>query len=326
MALARTPRPVAAVALLACLAAPAAHALAEQPPRKSSKPAIEFTLFTWLTEGKTRWNFSNRSPLFGNPTSELNYKDVGTTVVELGGKAIFPNRFFVHGQFGYGTVGGGRLTDDDYLAGQQLFSRTDSNLDGSHVWYLNADIGYQLILFPQNRGYLGAFIGYQHRDEKLEATGVTQVVCTAPGVLCNPAGTVSNVGQVVLTNTSHWNALRIGLEGDVRVAARLTVEGQFAFLPFTALTNDDIHHLRTDLKQDPSIRMTGTGIGYNAEAKASVLVYEQLFFDVGYRYWWQKVSDGDIVFRGTTGDSPALPLNEFRSIRQGVTFGLRYTF
>lgn len=72
--------------------------------------------------------------------------------------------------------------------------------------------------------------------------------------------------------------------------------------------------------------MTGTGIGFNGETNASVLVYKQLFFDIGYRYWWQRVGSGDVVFRGTTGDSQPLPLTEFRSIRQGVTFGLRYTF
>ena len=294
---------------------------------KSSDVRVDATLTSWLTEGKTRWNFSNKNPLFGNPTSELDYKDVGTTVTELGGKVSFDKRtfqYFMRGQFGYGSVGGGRLVDDDYLAGQQRFSRTFSDVDGSRLWYLNADFGGQIDVW-QKQASLGAFLGYQHREEKLQAFGVGQVECTAPGVLCNPAGTVTHVNQLVLTNTSKWDSFRLGVEGEARLHPRFSLDGRAAFL-VSHLSNKDIHHLRTDLKQDPSITMTGTGIGFNGETNASVLVYKQFFFDVGYRYWWQRVGSGDVVFRGTTGDSQPLPLNEFRSIRQGVTFGLRYTF
>ncbi len=294
---------------------------------KSSDVRVDVTLTSWLTEGKTRWNFSNKNPLFGNPTSELDYKDVGTTVTEVGGKVSFDKRsfqYFLRGQFGYGGVGGGRLVDDDYLAGQQRYSRTFSDLDGSHLWYLNADFGGQIDVW-QKRASLGAFVGYQHREEKLQAFGVGQVECTAPGVRCNPQGTVTHVNQLVLTNASKWDSFRLGLEGEARLHSRVSLDGRAAFL-VSHLSNKDIHHLRTDLKQDPSITMTGNGIGFNGEANASVMVYQQLFFDVGYRYWWQRVGSGDVVFRGTTGDSQPLPLNEFRSIRQGVTFGLRYNF
>lgn len=157
--------------------------------------------------------------------------------------------------------------------------------------------------------------------------------CTARGVLCNPAGTVTNVNQLALTNRAKWDSFRLGVEGEARLHSRVSLDGRAAFL-VSRLSNQDIHHLRTsnppdpttDLKQDPSITMTGTGIGFNGEANASVLVYDQLFFDIGYRYWWQRVGSGDVVFRGITGDSQPLPLNEFRSIRQGMTFGFRYTF
>jgi hypothetical protein len=214
--------------------------------------------------------------------------------------------------------------DDDYLAGQQRLSRTYSDLDGSHLWYLNADFGARTNVW-RGRGTLGAFLGYQHREEKLEAFGVGQIECTAPGVRCNPAGTVTHAKQLVLTNTARWDSFRLGLEGEARLHPRFSLDGRAVFL-VSHLKNEDIHHLRSDLKQDPSITMTGNGIGFNGEANASVLVYKELFFDVGYRYWWQRVGDGDVVFRGTTGDSQPLPLNEFRSIRQGITFGLHYNF
>ncbi len=306
---------------------------------KSSDVRVDVTLTSWLTEGKTRWNFYNQNPRFGNPTSDLGYKDVGTTITELGGKVSFDKRsfqYFLRGQFGYGEAGGGRLVDDDYVSaagatafgttqgGAHRFSRTHSNLDGSHIWYLNADFGGQIDVW-QKRVSLGAFLGYQHREEKLKAFGVSQVECTAPGNLCNASGSVTGVNRLALTNTAIWDSLRLGVEGDVRPLARVSLDGRVAFL-VSRLNNKDIHHLRTDLKQDPSITITGTGIGFHAETNVSVMVYKQLFFDVGYRYWWQRVGSGDVVFRGTTGDSRPLPLTEFKSIRQGVTFGLRYAF
>lgn len=109
----------ALVVLLACgMVDLPADAVAE-PLYKSSDLRVDVTLTSWLTEDKTRWNFYNQSALFGNPTSELDYKDVGTTVTELGGKVSFDKRtfqYFVRGQVGYGAVGGGRLVDDDYVS------------------------------------------------------------------------------------------------------------------------------------------------------------------------------------------------------------------
>ncbi|MBI5776762.1 MAG: hypothetical protein HY444_05160 [Nitrospirae bacterium] len=333
---------VALVVLLACgMVDLPADALAG-PLYKSSDLRVDVALTSWLTEGKTRHSFYNRSALFGNPTSELDYKDVGTTVTELGGKMSFDKRtfqYFVRGQVGYGAVGGGRLVDDDYVSaagatafgtsqsGAHRFSRTHSDLSGSHIWYLNADFGGQVEVW-QKRASLGAFLGYQHREEKLKAFGVGQVECTAlvpSNIQCNPAGTVTNINRLVLTNRAKWDSFRLGVEGEARLHSRVSLDGRAAFL-VSWLNNRDTHHLRTDLKQDPSITMTGTGIGFNGETNASVMVYKQLFFDIGYRYWWQRVGSGDVVFRGTTGDSQPLPLNEFRSIRQGMTFGLRYTF
>jgi len=309
---------------------------------KSSNIRVALTMGSWLTEGRTRWSFSNQSALFGNPTSELDYKDVGTTVTELGGKVTFatrPFQYFARGQVGYGAVGGGRLVDDDYVSaagaaafgtshsGAHRFSRTQSHLDGSHIWYVHADLGLQREV-QNGRGLLGAFVGYQHREEHLNAVGVTQVECTAlvpSPIQCSPAGIVTNVNRLALTNTAVWDSVRSGVEAAAQLGDRISLDGRAMFL-LSRLNNKDIHHLRSDLKQDPSVIITGTGIGFTGEANASLVVSKQLSFDVGYRYWWQRVSDGDVVVRGTTGDSQPLPLTDFRSIRQGVTVGLRSTF
>jgi hypothetical protein len=92
------------------------------------------------------------------------------------------------------------------------------------------------------------------------------------------------------------------------------------------LDNRDIHHVRTDLRQDPSFSMSGTGIGANFEVNVSYMIVKQLFFDLGYRYWWLRVADGDWKIHPLVGQTESANLNEFQTVRQGVTLGLTYQF
>lgn len=177
---------VALVALLAYgIVVPPTDAVAESL-YKSSDLRVDVSLATWLSEGRTRWshNASQANPNFGNPTSELDYKDVGTTVTELGGKVSFAKHYFVRGQVGYGAVGGGRLVDDDYVSaagatfygttqsGAHRFSRTFSDVAGSHIWYLNADIGGQIEVWqkrPRWAPFSATSIGRRSRRRSASA-------------------------------------------------------------------------------------------------------------------------------------------------------------
>jgi hypothetical protein len=279
---------------------------------------IELGAKTWISQGQTKWSGNSLDPLFGNPTSELDYKDVWSNVVELDGQVSLRNGMFFRGQFGYGGIDDGELIDDDFLAGQNLFSRTQSNIDGSNLWYLNADVGLKLLSFSGRRGSLKAFVGYQYWQETYEAKGLIQLV--------PPVGTVPTGGQTVITNEVQWNSIRLGLEGGYQITRRFSISGSAAFIPYTSLKNEDIHHLRTDLRQDPSFSMNGTGIGANFDVSISYMIVKQLFFDLGYRYWWLRVSDGDWKAHFIDGTTQTVILNEFQTIRQGVTFGLNYKF
>lgn len=287
---------------------------------------VELNVSSWFTQGETRWshNASTVNPRFGNPTSQLTYDDVGTNVVQVGGKVTVAKRFFLRGEYGFGGIGGGRLTDEDHVNGG--FSQTQSNISGNGVSYVNVDLGYKLLTFPNQKGSVSVFLGYQYWREAQEARGVTQTACTAVGTLCRAVGTVTNSGQVVINNTTTWNSFRIGIESGYRFTSRFSLDGKVAFIPYTSLQNNDIHHLRTDLQQNPSISLTGTGIGVNAEANASYRVFRQLFFDVGYRFFWLNVLDGQFQDHPVSGSSSTVPLNEFRSARYGMTVGLHYDF
>ncbi|WP_447973125.1 hypothetical protein [Nitrospira sp. Kam-Ns4a] len=321
--------------LAACLAADggwlaprSAHAQARADETRQEKIRIQIEPSTWLAEGQTRWshNASGVNPSLGNPTSRLTYKDVVTTVAQIRGRVTFANGLFVTADYGYGTIGGGRLTDDDFLAGQVRCCSTHSDLPGDDLWYVNGAVGGEVLTFFDRRGSLKVFGGFQYWRETLITTGVTQVVCTSPGVLCNPAGTVSNIGQPAVTNQASWSSLRVGVESGLQVLSRLRLDAAAAFIPYTFLDNKDIHHLRTDLQQSPSFSMRGTGIGANVEGTVSLMLMEGLYLTSGYRFWWVQITDGTWTNHPVSGRSSSVPLTEFRTMRQGATVGLAFTF
>jgi hypothetical protein len=254
-------------------------------------------------------------------------------VIELTGKAWVAPKWFGRINVGYAGIGGGRLTDDDYGSngGQKLFSSTNSNLSGDSMWYLNADGGFRVLEYPNHRGWLEAFGGFQYWYTKYEATGLTQMACdnsAVPGSLgltCNPAGTVSNQGQTVVTNTTNWYSIRVGASTEYRLTRRLSLMATAAFLPLTIIDNKDIHHLRSDLQQNPSISMLGFGIGANADVGARFMFTKNIGLNVGYRVWWNHAVDGTVTFRGTSGSSE-YPLTQFDSLRHGLTAGINFTF
>jgi hypothetical protein len=307
--------------------------------------SVEVGIAGWFTQGKTEWSHdaSHLNPDLGNPTSKLNYEDVGTNVIELGGKVRLKNRFFLRGNFGFAEIGGGRLTDDDFLSaqgatdngvggrGEHRFSRTFSDIGGDDMWYVNADIGILAHEFRKNKGFVDLFVGFQYWREKQVANGVLQVECTTvsspnPAFGCSPPGTSSLKGQTVITNTVHWTSLKV-LGGEIRyqVVPRVEVDAKLAFL-VTWLDNEDIHHRRTDLAQDPSFKMTGIGIGTNADLSVRVMLIERLFLTGGYRLWWTRVTDGDWTIYGANGTMQSANLNEFESLRHGPAVGLTYQF
>ena len=99
-----------------------------------------------------------------------------------------------------------------------------------------------------------------------------------------------------------------------------------AYLPLTIIDNKDVHHLRPDLQQNPSISMEGWGVGADADVGLKLMLVKNIFLNVGYRVWWNYAIDGDVKFHNVGAPSDSFPLTQFQSIRQGLTAGLNFTF
>ncbi|MFO0773850.1 MAG: hypothetical protein U0172_04185 [Nitrospiraceae bacterium] len=319
----------------------AGRAAAPPPPERQTFAPLrpELALRGWISSGTTTWahNASAVEPTVGNPTSRLRYKDVAVNYVELSGSIRPLDRYLLRATFGFADVGGGRLTDDDFVSNQgattfntatpgaQRVSRTISDIKGDASWYLELEGGGRLLNYPGHRGGLDGFVGYRYWYQRHIATGVGQVDCTSP-TFCDPIGTVSHKRQDVIRNAQTWHALELGLESDYRLFRWLSLHTKGAFLPVNLFTNDDVHVLRSDLQQNPSFRMNGWGIGGNLEASLRAEVVPKLCMEVGYRLWWNQMVDGTWKNFPTSGGGVSVPLQEFSSIRQGLTVGLRYTF
>jgi len=158
---------------------------------------------------------------------------------------------------------------------------------------------------------------------------LTQVACdpsASPGLPpCDAAGTSSNQGQTVITNTTNWYSIRVGASTEYRLTRRLSLIATAAFIPLSIIDNEDIHHLRPDLQQNPSISMLGWGVGADADVGLRMMLVKNLFLNVGYRVWWNHAIDGNVTFHDVSGSSE-FPMTQFESFRQGLTAGLNITF
>lgn len=302
--------------------------------------AFELGIGTWMSEGRTEWNHdaSSVDASLGNPSSELAYKKVRSNIVELNGKIMTREQFFVRGNIGYGIIHDGTLVDDDFLSaagaaangtsvsGAHMFSRTESPIDDNFLWFVTLDAGIPLFSLFNEKLTVGIFGGYQHWRERVSAQGVNQLTCTSVGNLCSAPGSNSFSGQDAITNTVQWDSFRIGVDSEFQLLERLGLTATVAFVPYTILENKDIHYLRTDLRQDPSFTMTGTGHGYQAEVGLQFMVIHNLYLKAGVRYWRLEVTDGEWRNHPNGTGSSTLNLNDFSSQRYGGTFGISYSF
>jgi hypothetical protein len=315
-----------------CLVIAVESQAAAQDTMPEKRPRVELGVGSWvLGAGETQWSHNASSiPGLGNPTSKLTYKDTGTNIVEVTGKLWFTPRLFGRVNVGVGNIGGGRLVDEDYGAGQRLFSSTQSDIDGVSTWYLNADFGGKVKEFANQRGYLELFGGYQYWYTKYNAVGLTQTACNPsaiPGITpCDSPGTVSHQQQSVIANTANWHSIRAGATVEYRLTRRLSVQGAAAFIPISIIDNKDVHRLRGDLSQTPSLSMLGYGIGADADVGARLMIIKNFFLSVGYRIWWNRMLDGNVTFHDSNGMSSEFPLTQFQTFRHGMTFGLNYSF
>jgi Omptin family len=286
------------------------------------QPRVELSLRSWLfTAGETQWSHdaSGLNPVLGDPTSKLKYKDNDTHLVGLGAKVHLNRRVFLDAEFGFSVdFDRGNLIDDDYLAGQRLFSRTSSDVTGKGTWYFNGNVGYRVAELPNERGHLDLLGGFQYWRTTYEAKGF---VCDSSVLTCDPSTLPA------VKNTTHWiTPLQIGGQLEYRIVSRVSANVKMLFSPASIVYNEDIHFQRSDLEQDPSFSMWGVGLSATVEPTIKIMLTRHLALVGGYRVMWSRTYYGRWEVHGLGTGLETAPLTEFQTIRHGATVALTASF
>ncbi|MGZ8382323.1 MAG: hypothetical protein ACXW4C_11485 [Nitrospira sp.] len=298
-----------------------------QEPEVQARPRVELSLRSWLfTAGETQWSHdaSGLDSALGDPTSKLKYKDNDTHLVGLGAKVHLNRRLFVEGEFGLSVdFDRGSLIDDDYLAGQRLFSRTSSNVTGKGTWYFSGNAGYRAVELLNERGHLDVLAGFHYWRSTYEAMGIDRIVCDSSVITCDPPSPT----LPAIKNTTHWiTPIQIGGQLEYRLVQRVSANIKVLVSPASVVYNEDIHFQRGDLAQDPSFSMWGIGFSATVEPTIKIMLTRHLALMGGYRVMWNRTYYGQWEVHGLGTGSETAPLSEFQTIRHGVIVGLTGSF
>jgi hypothetical protein len=302
-------------------------------------PSLTLGARVWFSQGKSAWNFA----VIGGPNvaSELTWQGQNAKIYELKADLVV-RRFVSNVTLGWGGVDQGTLRDQDFENDyrQGIFSDTLSSPTDGYVVYGSWDIGPRLIQWTYKGlpGAVDVLAGFQYWREKYTARGFNVLLCRTSGSSdCTNFPTGSSSPANAITETTNWTVIRLGPRVSIPIMPRLTVVGQAFYVPWTQYRLEDIHHLRSDLSQNPSfVNKASGGQGIQLEGSLQLVVWKSLKIEAGYKYWDLRSGGGDnsvftpCIIQGQGGFSNCIDynghVNEANARRQGIFFGAGWTF
>ena len=265
------------------------------PPSKAPRPATS----GWEIEGGARYMYSlgKTYAALGAQTaggaiwyngSKATWANQATNSAELFGRVDSPVNVFVSGFVGVGdTISGGQTDEDfDESLPHRPYTTTASASNG-HINYAVADLGYDVVRTADYK--IGPFVGYTMLDQYIFTSGCQQIA--------NPIGNCSATGaspplpntQLIGLDSLTWQAVRVGLSGEVKLADRVKLTADAAYLPYVTVDLFD-NHLGDNGEGDTR----GRGIGLQLQAVLSYDVTDRLSVGIGGRYWAMWTTSGDL--------------------------------
>jgi hypothetical protein len=275
----------------------------------------------WYSKGDLKFGFANGHPLFGSPTSTLDWDATPAHSGELFARIDHRSTgLFAKGVLGGGSIKGGEMIDRDFLVNQVSFSDTTSSVNDGSLRYgiIDAGISYDIPNAPLR---IGVFGGYHYWTSKMNAHGVRCNPDNLGNLLCGPAGaTVVSFDTPVIIYEATWHAARIGIDAKMMITSSLSLSGEAAWIPYATLNNKDSHLLRqspADLGPAPNIITSSShGNGVAAELFLNWHVMKHLEVGVGVRYW--EFSTNESTVRAGPNFSTEFAGTDFIDQRYGV--------
>ena len=225
--------------------------------------------------------------------SRLTYSGLAGSSGEVYGQ-INERNYFIKGVAGLGKLlMRGSLQDEDFPPLTAPYSSTDSSLHAGDIGYVTFDGGAYIAQTPNAR--LGVFAGYGFLHQAVNAYGCTQTASN-PSICATP---ISD-STAVISQSNYWNALRVGVNGEMEFGKGWRLKGEAAALPFVKFDGTDDHWLRicdTTGCFTGGVPEDGTGWGYQLEAMLDYTLANRVTVGVGGRYWHMETS-GNSHFEG----------------------------
>jgi outer membrane protease len=300
----------------------------------------QYTVSSWVSQGTTLWSFYNNNTNYGNPTSELEYKNTSSHIIEFSVLHPLRSGYFVRGRIAgleFGKINGGNLYDGDFYSasgaeaegatksGAHRYSYTESDVSDGQVFYIAGELGKQFSL--RGATALRVFGGYQYWEESYTAEDYTVLECTDVAQCLYPGYSLSGVGPVI-TNDTYWYIFYLGGDGDVKLTEHVSLGATLKYSPYVRGENYDTHVLRNrpniqNPTGDPSFVTLGHGRGIQAELNAHLYINTQVTLSLGYRYWRQEIHSGTTTFYDyDQKPSRDLPAVELYTVRDGWLLSL----
>lgn len=268
--------------------------------------AFEAGTRTWAGSARYAWDLYNPF-VEGEQLSRIDFH--GPLLAgEAFLRAASEGRLFVNAIFGMGATLGGTMIDHDYPPFTNPLSQTLSVLGSGRATYGSVDVG--MTLGEGERWAAGAFVGVGALLERYAAYGCEQL---AGGASC--ATPFPNFVPV-LSQTSVWGAVRVGVIAEIGLTDRLWLRGEATAIPLAFLGGEDNHWLRPDINP---LLLLGRGYGFELQATLTYEVNETFSIGAGARFG-QLVAHGTAYFPGI--EEP----QKTTSRRTGVFLQMSHTF
>jgi opacity protein-like surface antigen len=247
-------------------------------------------------------NFSSTGLPSISGVSRLTYADMRTDSGEFFARIDTPWKLFVKGYVGGGSTSSGQLNDEDFgipLIGTYApYSNTLSSVTGN-ISYGAVDAGINVLSGPEYK--VGAFAGYFQFNQAMSGFGCQPLA----NINCIP--NLPSTGSAIITENDKWQALRVGVGGEMMLINRLAISVDAAYLPYVNFSGAD-HHFFGNTGQIASVNpeTSNNGAGVQLEALIAYYVTSQFSVGVGGRFWSLWTTDGQAI-RTVDGGVPITP-------------------
>jgi opacity protein-like surface antigen len=256
----------------------------------------------WEIEGGSRYMFSSGRAQWeqafpATPTwfssSKLTWNNMQTNSTELFGRVDSPWNVFLSGFVGTGNTTSGGSYDEDFHepAPDKAYNNTFSTNKGD-ITYAVVDLGYDVLRQPDYK--IGPFVGYTLFNQNIFKSGCQQIASSTGNCSATPLASSQLIGLENMT----WQAVRVGLSGQVSLTDRLKLTADAAYLPYVTYGWLDDH-----LERNLQDQMWGQGVGVQAQAVLSYDVTDRLSVGMGGRYWamWSTSAQRQGIPNGCPG-------------------------